>query len=164
MLIFSKRLVFTQYSSADFDDFKAILMNDLIMKHVAGKGYDLKTTRKKFKNALEENAKSKLTGFFNVKLKSNNKLVGFSKLVFTETNELEVGYALIEKQWGLGYASEITSALVKHAQMHYPAIDIIGIVNLSNDASSHVLEKQHFKLDTITFLDDEEVKIYKYLK
>lgn len=164
MLIVSKRLTLQHYSSTDFDDFKAILMNDLVMKHIVGKGHDLKNTRKKFENALAENAKRKLTGFFNVKLLSSNELVGFSKLVFTDQDELEVGYALLEKQWGLGYASEITSTLVKHAQKHFPTTEIIGIVNLNNDASSRVLEKQHFKLEKSTILDNEEVKIYKFLK
>ena len=163
MLLLTKRLKIQQYTKQDEQDFNAILMNDNIMKGIRGKGCSAKITQQKFKKALSENKKNDDLGFFNVTLKDTNELVGFAKLVVTNDN-LEVGYALVEKLWGCGYASEITAALVKHGLKKYPEREIIGIVNVGNDASSNVLIKQNFKLKYTDFLDGFKVGYYYYSK
>ena len=42
----SNRLIFKHYTKIDFNDFKAILMDDEIMKHISGKGNSEKVTKR----------------------------------------------------------------------------------------------------------------------
>ena len=164
MLLLTKRLNIKHYTKRDEQDFNTILMSDNIMKGIRGEGCTAKISQQKFDKALLENEKHTDLGFFNVTLKDSNELVGFAKLVVTDNNSLEVGYALVEKLWGCGYASEITVALVKHGLKKYPEKEIIGIVNVGNEASSNVLIKQNFKLKRTDYLDGFKVGYYYFSK
>jgi len=148
----------------DLDDFNAILMNDTIMKGIRGKGHSAEASKQRFQDALATNRKYNNLGFFNVTKKGTDELVGFAKLVLMDDGNLEVGYALLEKLWGYGFASEITATLVLHALHHYPMKEIIGVVNVENRASQHVLKKQQFKLKSTGILANFEVGYYYYSK
>jgi ribosomal-protein-alanine N-acetyltransferase len=160
MNLISNRLIFKHYSKIDFDDFKAILMNDEIMKNISGKGNSKKVTKEKFKNVLKTNSENKNLGFFNITLKETKHLVGFAKLVHLD-DAIEIGYALLKMQWGKGFASEITKNLIIHAKKHYPEKKIIAIVNSGNNASKNVLIKQQFIKYNTEILDGFEVEYFK---
>ena len=164
MLLLTKRLSIKHYTKNDQQDFNTILMNDNIMKGIRGQGYTVEIAQQKFKDALLENENSGDLGFYNVTLKNSNELVGFAKLVVTDDQNLEVGYALVENLWGFGYASEITEALVKYSRKKYPEKEIIGIVNDGNEASKNVLIKQNFKLKETANLDGFKVGYYYFSK
>ncbi len=164
MILASKRLNIQHYTDEDLDDFNAILMSDTIMKSIRGKGYSAKVSKEKFEAALLVNAEYSDLGFFNVTNKETNELVGFAKLVLMKDGNLEIGYAILEKLWGYGFASEITVTLVAHALQKHPTKEIIGIVNIQNDTSAHVLKKQGFKIQSIDFLDNLEVAYYHFSK
>jgi len=160
MNLTSKRLIFKHYTKIDFNYFKVILMNDEIMRHISGKGNSEKLTQEKFKKVLNTNSENKNLGFFNVTLKETKHLVGFAKLVHMD-GSLEIGYALLKKQWGKGFASEITKNLIIHAKKHFPEKEIIAIVNLGNAASKNVLIKQQFIKYNTGILDGFEVEYFK---
>jgi len=160
MLLLTDRLCIKHYTESDFEDFRVILTNDKIMKSIRGKGYNIKVATEKFQQALEVNNKSSDLGFLNVTLKDSLTLVGFAKLVLMDDGNLEVGYALVEDLWGLGYASEITAALVTYGQNIHPDKEIIGIVNIGNNASKNVLLKQNFIFKKTDTLDGFEVAHY----
>ena len=164
MLLFTKRLSIKHYTKHDKQAFYDILMNDNIMKGIRDKGYNAEITQQKFENALLENEKSDDLGFFNVTLINTHELVGFAKLVTADDHNLEVGYALVENLWGFGYASEITTTLVKHGLKKYPEKEIFGIVNDNNKASSNVLLKQNFELKKTANLDGFNVGYYYFSK
>lgn len=56
-------------------------------------------------------------------------------------NFYEVGYRLIEKFWGKGYATESTKAALKYAFTVLNAEEVYGITNIENLKSRKVLEK-----------------------
>jgi len=160
MNLISDRLIFKHYSKIDFNDFKAVLMNDEVMKHISGKGNSEKVTREKFKKVLKTNSENKNLGFYNITLKETKHLVGFAKLVHLD-DAIEIGYALLKMHWGRGFASEITKNLIIHAKKHFPNKEIIGIVNLGNNASKNVLKKQQFIIYDTGILDGFEVEYFK---
>ena len=164
MILASQRLNIRHYTPHDLDDFNAILMNDTIMKGIRGKGHSAEASKQRFEDALATNEKYDDLGFFNVTKKDSNELVGFAKLVLMDDGNLEVGYALLEKLWGYGFASEIVAALVAHALNNYSMKEIIGVVNIENQPSQRVLKKQHFKLKSTAFLANFEVGYYYYSK
>ncbi len=164
MILASERLNIQHYTPDHFADFNAILMNDTIMKGIRGKGYCAPVAKEKFEAVLLDNSRYDNLGFFHVSKKDTAELVGFAKLILMDDGNLEVGYALLEELWGYGLTSEITNILVQHGLKNYPSKEIIGIVNVENKASAHVLTKQGFELRRTDFLDDYKVAYYYFSK
>ena len=66
-------------------------------------------------------------------------LVGLVKR--DELDDVDIGYALLERAWGRGYAQEAASAVLQHARKRLGLARIVAIANPDNAASRRVLEK-----------------------
>ena len=72
---------------------------------------------------------------------------GWSGLKFKQEKENEhinfydVGYRLLPKYWGKGYATEACNAALKYGFNTLKLDEIIGTANVDNKASRRVLEK-----------------------
>jgi RimJ/RimL family protein N-acetyltransferase len=79
--------------------------------------------------------------------KSSGNFIGWSGLKFiTECennhfNFYDVGYRLMPKYWGKGYATESAKAAIKYGFTKLNANEIIGTANVENIASRRALEK-----------------------
>jgi RimJ/RimL family protein N-acetyltransferase len=75
--------------------------------------------------------------------------------------EIEVGYHLIKKFWGMGYASEAAQLFVDFAIENQLAQSVIAIIHPNNVKSIHVAEKLNMKFDFETEFHGETVKVYR---
>ena len=79
--------------------------------------------------------------------KSSDSFIGWSGLKFIreyENNHInfyDVGYRLIPKYWGKGYATESAKAAIEYGFTKMNLSEIIGTVNKENKASRRALEK-----------------------
>ncbi len=79
--------------------------------------------------------------------KTSGEFIGWSglKLMTTEinnhTNFYDVGYRLIPKFWGKGYATESAKASIEYGFTKMNIMDIIGIAYVDNIKSRRALEK-----------------------
>ena len=79
--------------------------------------------------------------------KSTNTFIGWAglKLITNEVNNHinyhDVGYRFIKKFWGLGYATESAMAVIKYGFDQMNLKEIIGIADVENQNSIHVLKK-----------------------
>lgn len=79
--------------------------------------------------------------------KKSGQFIGWSGLKFVKitennhTNFYDVGYRLIPKFWGKGYATEAAKAALKYAFITMGVNEIIGTCHEENKASRSVLEK-----------------------
>ena len=96
-----------------------------------------------------------------VKRKPDNEFIGVSKLVPYGENQAEVGYMLLPKFWGKGYASEMTGRMITLANEKRLAIELIGVVDPENPASIRVLTKFGFKLYETGEIDGLAAAYYK---
>jgi ribosomal-protein-alanine N-acetyltransferase len=55
--------------------------------------------------------------------------------------DIQVGYALLQDRWGLGYATEMAGALLRYGFRTLRLPRIVAITNIPNVASQRVLEK-----------------------
>lgn len=84
--------------------------------------------------------------------KSSGNFAGWTGLKFIKVpinnhiNFYEVGYRLIQKYWGKGYATESTKASLSYAFEKLHANEVYGITNVENLQSKKVLEKCGLKL------------------
>lgn len=85
-----------------------------------------------------------------VALKETGEVIGHVGLSPYE-DACEAGYAIAEKYWGRGYATEAVSAYARRFTEQLEFLKIYGIVAGQNIASAKVLEKSGF-----TFMEEKE--------
>lgn len=78
-------------------------------------------------------------------LKSNNELIGHVGLS-PYKGDVEIGYAIEEKQQKKGYATEAILAMTNWAFFNFQLPFILGVVSARNIDSCRVLEKSAFSL------------------
>jgi ribosomal-protein-alanine N-acetyltransferase len=76
-----------------------------------------------------------------VEEKESGRVIGACDLSLIESNVLDLGYMLSNEQWGKGYATEISLALIEAAFCELRAERVISTVDINNSASIRVLEK-----------------------
>jgi RimJ/RimL family protein N-acetyltransferase len=81
-------------------------------------------------------------GLFRVALKDSDTPIGMAGLIRrTQLEDVDIGYALLERYWGQGYATEVASAMLQYGYEVLKLPRIIAIIAPDNAASAHVLEK-----------------------
>lgn len=157
----------------DFESFHEMQGNEKVMQFVRGKPM----TYEEDKTELEKLIKSyDLTTndfwIFAIQSKQENVFLGTVALVksdahgeITEEDKLvinikddqcEIGYRLLEKYWGNGYAYEIAEGLISYCRL-IGFKRLIGCVAYDNIASVKILEKLGFKF--VKNFVDENLKI-----
>lgn len=66
---------------------------------------------------------------------------------------VDLGYALLERRWGRGYAQEAAAVVLAHARGALGLATVAAIVNPDNAASRRVLEKVGFRFIDVRHLD-----------
>ena len=81
-------------------------------------------------------------GMFGVRLREEQHAVGWAGLQpLSGTDEIEVGYAFGQPAWGLGYATEVASAVVQWGFESLGLERIVAIASPENAGSRRVMDK-----------------------
>ena len=81
-------------------------------------------------------------GMYVVELRSTGEPVGMAGLVKRDSLEdVDIGYALLERHWGQGYAIEATTAVLAHARQDLGLARVVAITEPDNAGSQAVLRK-----------------------
>ena len=81
-------------------------------------------------------------GFCVVELKRDGTPIGMCGLMKRETLEdVDIGYSLLERFWGNGYAVEAAAAVMDYARRVLGLPRVVGITAIDNVSSAKVLEK-----------------------
>jgi len=100
-------------------------------------------------------------GRFAIVLKETSEFIGFCGLkLLQETNEVDLGYRLKVKYWGLGLATEASKASLEYGFNHLQLNKIVAFILPDNIKSKRVLEKLNFGFEEE--LLEEELLIRKY--
>jgi len=93
-----------------------------------------------------------------------NDFVGQCGLLTQEVDgkiELEIGYSLLRKHWGKGYASEAAQFLKEWAFENQVSDSIISIIKTDNLSSRKVAERMGMKPSAEVNWKDLDVVIYR---
>ncbi|MGW8314555.1 MAG: GNAT family N-acetyltransferase [Bacteroidales bacterium] len=97
-------------------------------------------------------------------LKKSGEFIGQCGLL-TQTiegrNELEIGYHLIPRFWGNGFATESAGAFKKLGFENNLAGSLISIIDMENILSQKVAQRNGMKKETQTKFMDMDVYIYR---
>jgi len=94
--------------------------------------------------------------------KKTNEFIGWTGIEFVrkETNNhrnfYDLGYRLLKKFWGQGFATESAFASVDYAFDQLNATEIYGMADIANDGSNKILKKVGLKF--IEIFDFEGIK------
>lgn len=103
-------------------------------------------------------------GFYLAELKNGGipiGICGFAKRDFLE--DPDVGYALLPRYWGKGYAFEAASAVMEYGKSVLGLTRIVAFTSEDNEASGKLLEKlglQFEKLIPYPGREEEMIRLY----
>ena len=115
------------------------------------------------KTFLENYASYRTYGFgrWAMVLKETNEYLGWCGLKYTpELDEFDIGYRLMKKFWGKGYATEAAEACLEFGFNQFDMKTIVGRAMPANTASVRVLEKIGLTYLENRFTDGTEEVIY----
>jgi RimJ/RimL family protein N-acetyltransferase len=127
-------------------DFAGLLNLDTdpeVMKYIGnGKIMTEDQVRSALKRIISRYDEMKEFGIWAAELKSTSEFIGwFALKPLPGTHDIEIGYRLLKKHWGHGYATEGATALLKYGFDILKISKIVAITNPSNLISKRVLEK-----------------------
>ena len=106
-------------------------------------------------------------GLFALIDKKSNAFIGQSGLLTQEVDnikEIEVGYHIFKRYWGLGYAPEAAKLFIDYAFKNNLADSIISIIDIRNVNSKRVAKKNGLKCEKQTKWKGIDVYIYRIAK
>jgi RimJ/RimL family protein N-acetyltransferase len=102
-------------------------------------------------------------GMYVIELKSSGEPVGLCGLVKRPyLDHPDLGFALLESQWGQGYAREAAQAVVEQARSAMGVARLYAITATANERSGSLLRKLGFRLENEAFPapDGQSLKLY----
>lgn len=99
--------------------------------------------------------------------KETNTFIGQCGLLLQEvdgTTEVEVGYHILKKYWGKGYAPEAAKLFIDYAFKNELASSVISIIDKRNTKSQRVADKNGLLLEKETKWSGIDVYIYRIYK
>lgn len=145
-MLASKRLKYRQVGPSDKSESLSMAQNNEVMAYITGAALSLEEAEKRFQYQLQVNKNNKGLGFLRAESIETEEFIGYIKMTPIAPEELEIGYAILPKYWGKGYATEMLVAMEAFAESIPKIETLVGIVNTSNMASANVLLKRNFTL------------------
>jgi len=99
-------------------------------------------------------------GRYAIVLKENKEVIGWCGLNKTEKQETDIGFRLLKKYWGSGYATEAVGAFLEFGFTGMGLTMILGRTLKANTASVRVLEKAGMKNPVAAILHDAPALIF----
>lgn len=98
---------------------------------------------------------------------NTNAFVGMCGLMtqtVDDTIELGVGYHVLKKYWGQGYAPEASKLFIDYAFEHNLSDSVVSIIDVGNTNSERVAEKNGLRREKRTLYDGLDVWLYRISK
>jgi ribosomal-protein-alanine N-acetyltransferase len=136
------RLVLREFVKTDFDAVFAYSSDPKVTRYLFFGPRDEESTAEYLEELLASQIEQPRTRFeLAVEEASSGRLIGACDLSLIEANAVDLGYMLGTPDWGKGYATEISEALLEAAFRELRAERVISTVDVNNGASIRVLEK-----------------------
>ena len=161
----TERLKVRQYVfETDAENFHLLNGDDEVMRYI-------RATKSKeecdsfLKQIIDSYKVNPLLGRWAAVEKTTRTFVGsFAIIPIEGTQDIQLGYALLKENWGMGFASELTRAGLLYYFKNSNAGHIYAIADQANTASHHVLLKNSFIRDGIRKEEEKELLKFIYRK
>lgn len=143
----TERLILRKFNQTDVDAVYAMRSDADLMRFIR----DPQTNRAEAEswiNLVSSRWETEKIGFCAVVEKRSGKFAGWCGLWrLKETDEIEVGYALVKEFRGKGYASEASEAFLKYGFEELNLKEIVAVARAENRASRRVMERLGMSYD-----------------
>ena len=158
----TERLVVRSYTMDDFDNFYRLNGDEDVMRFIRP-AQSKKHSQEFLQKIIAAYAERPGMGRWAMFFREDNQFAGsFAIIPIENSDQLQLGYALIKENWGKGYASESVKGGLQYAFGHLGLTEIAGITYPENIPSQKVLLKNGFVFEK-TFLEEEkELHLYIY--
>jgi len=148
--IATARLTLREFTAADFDAIHAYSSDARVTKYLFFGPRDAHGTAEYLEGLLASQQEVPRTRFeLAVEETASGRVIGACDLSLIERNVVDLGYMLGLPDWGKGYATEISLALIDAAFFDLRAERIISTVDVNNQASIRVLEKVGMRWEAV---------------
>ena len=138
----SERLYLRAITQDDLNLLFELHSDPEVMKFIRPAEKTLDETRETMQRIFLTNDYEKGIGLWICHEKLSNDFIGWFVLKPLEnTPDIEIGYRLLRKHWGKGFATEMSRELLKYCFLKLKLLKIAGATHPDNLASQHVLEK-----------------------
>jgi len=143
----TQRLRLRRFAECDFENLCAQDGDPQVMKYVTnGKPRSPDQIAKWLKKVIAGYNEENGLGFWAAELKSNGQFIGsFGLGQLPGKSEIEVGFRILARYWGNGFATEGCREVLRYAFDDLGLSRVVAIVELDNTASKKVLEKSGLK-------------------
>ena len=145
------RLLVRKLNKADYHKFHELQGNQKVMEFTSGKAMSKEESEQDLLSVISKyDTPSNDLWVWVITLKSDQKFVGTCALVHEGNGIYEIGYRLLESEWGNGFGGEITAGLIDFALeatasnqsvLPTPTKEIVAFVDKRNMASVKILER-----------------------
>ncbi len=140
--ISTARLSLREFVKTDYDAVYAYSSDARVTKYLFFGPRDAEATADYLDGLLASQQEVPRTRFeLAVEETASGRVIGACDLTLIESNVVDLGYMLGLADWGKGYATEISLALIDAAFFDLRAERVISTVDVNNQASIRVLEK-----------------------
>jgi len=124
----------------------------------------IEETKLYLEDILPKNAKLNGLGFFTIVLKETNEATGTSSALQRDSLEyIDVGYAMLPKGRGKGYASEATVLMIDYIKEKFKQEKVYAFTVPKNERSKRLLEKLGFVFVGMkSIFEGEEDCVYEF--
>jgi [ribosomal protein S5]-alanine N-acetyltransferase len=148
IFIETKRLILREISETDIHGMFKLDSNQVVHKYLGNKPVQTIQESERIIQSIKQQYKEKGIGRWTVIEKSSGYFIGWSGLKLNteeilngHSNFYDIGYRLIPKYWGKGYATESSQAALDYAFNVLKIKTVYGITEKGNQASHNVLLK-----------------------
>lgn len=163
-IIATERLLIRQLNADDVAFILELLNEPAFIKNIADRGVrTLDDARFYIEKGPVASYERYGFGLFAVVLKDSGIPVGMCGLLKRDYwEEVDIGYAFLERYWSKGYAYESASAMMDYGRNVLKLPRIVAITSPDNESSIRVLEKIGLRFDKLVTLghDGQESKLF----
>ncbi|MBT8259830.1 MAG: GNAT family N-acetyltransferase [Bacteroidia bacterium] len=160
----TERLILRDLRAEDIDGIFELDSNPLVHKYLGNNPINSKNQAKEIIKFVQLQYKERGIGRFAAIKKSSGEFIGWSGLKLNsdkkealngKQNFYDIGYRLIPKFWGKGYATESSIKMLQYGFDNLKLDTIVGAAEVANIASNKILKKiglqfiNEFKYDNI---------------
>lgn len=142
----TKRTILRRFQLSDLNNMIRLESDPDVMKFTPSRiPQTLEKTEARLKSLIEREAAHAPLGVWAVELKGTADFVGWFMLIKNEFDVPELGYMIVQDQWGKGFATEVASRLIEYATNDFKFSIISAVTDHDNLTSIHILEKLGFR-------------------
>jgi len=144
----------------DLDNFYRLNGNEDVMRFIRP-AQTKKQSRVFLQKIIAAYTERPRLGRWGMILKADHQFVGsFAIIPVENSDQLQLGYALVKEHWGKGYATESVKGGIQYAFGYLDLAEIAGITYPENTPSQKVLLKNGFVFDKTFIEEGREMNLY----